>query len=140
MVLYLFVAAYVGGADEPIRAPGSGSLRWLSGLFAVVLFAELSIAMLGTSLTALSAEGAGWFAGYGTPREIGRLLLTDFLLAFEVASMLLLGAAVLARRRSGLEDPRELSVTDLFRDRQIKGTQTEHDRGTMLEAGGEPRR
>ena len=144
MVLYLFVVAYIGGADEPIRAPGSGSLRWLSGLFAVVLFAELSIAMLGTSLTALGAEGAGWFAGYGTPREIGRLLLTDFLLAFEVASMLLLvaavGAVVLARRRSGLEDPRELSVTDLFRDRQIKGTQTEHDRGTMLEAGGEPRR
>jgi len=144
MVLYLFVVAYVGGADDPIRPAGSPGLRRVSAVFAIALFAELTIAMLGTGLTALSEEGTGWFDGYGTPKEIGRLLLTDFLLAFEVASLLLLvaavGAVVLARRRSGLEDPRELSVTDLFRERQIKGTQTEHERGTMLEAGGEPHR
>ena len=100
--------------------------------------------MLGSGLAALSEEGAGWFDAYGTPAQIGRLLLTDFLLAFEVASILLLvaavGAVVLARRRSGLEDPRELSVADLFKDRELKGTQTEADRGTMLEAGGEPHR
>jgi NADH:ubiquinone oxidoreductase subunit 6 (subunit J) len=144
MVLYLFVVAYVGGADDPIRPAGSPGLRWVSGVFAIALFAELAIAILGTGLTALSEEGTGWFEGFGTPKEIGRLLLTDFLLAFEVASMLLLvaavGAVVLARRRSGLEDPRELSVADLFRDRQITGTQTDAEAGTMLEAGGEPRR
>jgi NADH-quinone oxidoreductase subunit J len=144
MVLYLFVVAYVGGADDPIRPAGSPGLRRLSGLFALVLFVELSIAVLGSGLSALSEEGAGWFEAYGTPAEIGRLLLTDFLLAFEIASILLLvaavGAVVLARRRSGLEDPRELSVADLFRDREIKGTQTDAERGTMLEAGGEPRR
>jgi NADH:ubiquinone oxidoreductase subunit 6 (subunit J) len=144
MVLYLFVVAYVGGADDPIRPAGSPNLRWLSALFAIVLFAELSIAVLGTGLTAFGEEGAGWSPAYGTPARIGELLLTDFLLAFEVASILLLvaavGAVVLARRRSGLEDPRELSVADLFREKQITGTQTEHDRGTMLEAGGEPHR
>ncbi len=144
MVLYLFVVAYVGGADDPIRPAGSPGLRRVSGLFALVLFAELAIAVLGTGLTALGEEGAGFFAGYGTPKEIGRLLLTDFLLAFEAASLLLLvaavGAVVLARRRSGLEDPRELSVADLFREKQITGTQTDAERGTMLEAGGEPQR
>jgi NADH-quinone oxidoreductase subunit J len=144
MVLYLFVVAYVGGADDPIRPAGSPGLRRVSGLFALALFAELAIAVLGTGLTALGEEGAGFFAGYGTPKEIGRLLLTDFLLAFEAASLLLLvaavGAVVLARRRSGLEDPRELSVADLFREKQISGTQTEAERGTMLEAGGEPQR
>jgi NADH:ubiquinone oxidoreductase subunit 6 (subunit J) len=144
MVLYLFVVAYVGGADDPIKPAGSPGLRWVSGLFALALFAELAIAVLGTGLTALSGEGTGWFEGYGTPAEIGRLLLTDFLLAFEAASLLLLvaavGAVVLARRRSGLEDPRELSVADLFREQQIKGTQTDAERGTMLEAGGEPHR
>src|SRR5918993_2017473 len=133
MVLYLFVVAYVGGADDPIRPAGSPGLRRVSGLFALALFAELAIAVLGTGLTALGEEGTGWFEGYGTPAQIGELLLTDFLLAFEAASLLLLvaavGAVVLARRRSGLEDPRELAVTDLFRERQIKGTQTEHDRG-----------
>jgi NADH-quinone oxidoreductase subunit J len=144
MVLYLFVVAYVGGADDPIRPAGSPGLRRVSALFALVLFAELSIAILGTGLSVLGEEGTGWFEGYGTPAAIGELLLTDFLLAFEVASILLLvaavGAVVLARRRSGLEDPRELSVADLFRDEQIKGTQTDAERGTMLEAGGPPQR
>ena len=144
MVLYLFVVAYVGGADDPIKPAGSPGLRRVSALFALALFAELAIAVLGTGLTALGEEGTGWFEGFGTPAQIGELLLTDFLLAFEAASLLLLvaavGAVVLARRRSGLEDPRELSVADLFREQQIKGTQTDAERGTMLEAGGEPHR
>ena len=29
MVLYLFVVAYVGGRDDPLRAAGSPSLRWV---------------------------------------------------------------------------------------------------------------
>jgi NADH-quinone oxidoreductase subunit J len=144
MVLYLFVVAYVGGGDDPLRPAGRRSLRWASALFAGALFIELTIALLGTSLDILGDEGTGWFPAYGTPAEIGRLLLTDFLLAFEVASILLLiaavGAVVLARRRSGLEDARELSVTDLFRDPQIKGTDSDAERGTMLEAGGPPQR
>jgi len=50
------------------------------------------------------------------------------------------GAVILARRRTGLEDPREISVTDLLRSPQTKGTLTEAERGTMLEAGGPPQR
>jgi NADH:ubiquinone oxidoreductase subunit 6 (subunit J) len=144
MVLYLFVVAYVGGRGDPLRAAGSPSLRWVSMLFALALFAELSIAIFGTGLTVLGEEGSGWFAGFGTPAEIGRLLLTDFLLAFEAASILLLvaavGAVILARRRTGLEDVREISVADLLRSPQEKGTLTDAERGTMLEAGGPPRR
>ena len=100
MVLYLFVVAYVGGSDDPLRAAGSPSLRWASALFAGALFVELSIAVLGTGLTALGEEGAGFSPAFGTPAELGRLLLTDFLLAFEVASMLLLD------RRGRRRDPR----------------------------------
>ena len=144
MVLYLFVVAYVGGGEDPIRPAGRPGLRWASALFAGALFVELAIAVLGTGLTAFGEEGSGWFAGFGTPREIGRLLLTDFLLAFEVASILLLvaavGAVILARRRTGLEDPREISVADLLRSPQEKGTLGEAERGTMLEAGGPPQR
>src|SRR5829696_9913430 len=94
MVLYLFVVAYVGGGADPIRSAGSPSLRWASALFAGALFVELSIAVLGTGLSVLGDEGSGFFEGFGTPAEIGKLLLTDFLLAFEVASVLLLVAAV----------------------------------------------
>ncbi len=142
MVLYLFVVAYIGGGEDPIRAAGSPSLRWVSLLFALALFAELCIAVLGTGLTAFGEEGAGYFRGFGTPEEIGRLLLTDFLLAFEAASILLLvaavGAVILARRRTGLEDPREISVGDLMRtgSRDVSGGEA----GTMIEAGGPPQR
>ena len=144
MVLYLFVVAYVGGADQPLRAAASPSLRWASLLFAGVLFVELCIAFLGTGLTILGEEGAGFTAVFGTAEEMGRLFLTDFLLAFEAASLLLLiaavGAVILARRRTGLEDPREISVSDLMRDPQDKGTLGDAERGTLLEAGGPPHR
>jgi NADH-quinone oxidoreductase subunit J len=144
MVLYVFVVAYVGGQDQPIRAAGRPGLRWASVLFAGVLLVELCIAFLGTGLTILGEEGAGFFRGFGTAEEIGRLFLTDFLIAFEAASLLLLiaavGAVVLARRRTGLEDPREISVGDLMRDPQTKGTLGDAERGTLLEAGGPPHR
>jgi len=143
MVLYLFVVAYVGGGEDPIRAAGSPGLRWASALFAGALFVELSIAVLGTGLTAFGEEGSGWFAGYGTPGEIGRLLLTDFLLAFEAASILLLiaavGAVILARRRTGLDETREISVGDLLR-RGSRDEMTGGEAGTMIEAGGPPQR
>jgi NADH:ubiquinone oxidoreductase subunit 6 (subunit J) len=139
MVLYLFVVAYVGGGADPISRAGSPSLRWASLLFAGALFVELSIAVLGTGLSALGGEGAPYVAGFGTPEEIGQLLLTDFLLAFEVASILLLvaavGAVVLARRRTGLEDPREISVGDLMREGS-RDQLTGGDAGTMVEVEG----
>jgi NADH-quinone oxidoreductase subunit J len=146
MVLYLFVVAYVGGAEEPmLRGPGRPGLRWASLLFAGALFVELAIATLGSGLDMLGKKGAGFFPGFGSPEQMGRLFLTDFLLAFELASMLLLvaavGAVVLARRRVGLEDPREISVADLMRmGPDDKGTIGPGDSGTLLEAGGPERR
>jgi NADH-quinone oxidoreductase subunit J len=143
MVLYLFVVAYVGGGADPISTAGRPSLRWASALFAGALFVELSIAILGSGLSVLGEEGTGWFEGYGTPSEIGRLLLTDFLLAFEVASILLLvaavGAVILARRRTGLEDPREISVGDLMRTGS-RDQLTGGEAGTMIEVEGPPGR
>jgi NADH:ubiquinone oxidoreductase subunit 6 (subunit J) len=143
MVLYLFVVAYISGGADPVARSGSPRLRWASLLFAFALFIELSIAVLGSGLTALGEEGSGFYGGFGTPAEIGRLLLTDFLLAFEIASMLLLvaavGAVILARRRTGLEDPREISVGDLMRSGNRAGLPGRRD-GSMLEAEGSPQR
>ncbi len=105
MVLYVFVVAYVGGADEPLR-PEGGAIGAIGPLFAVALLVELAIAVVGSSLELLDTAGSGG-QGFGSPADIGRLLLTDFLVAFEAASFLLLvaavGAVVLARRRRGLE-------------------------------------
>jgi NADH:ubiquinone oxidoreductase subunit 6 (subunit J) len=103
MVLYVFVAAYVGGVDEPMWEPIPGQ-RLLAPLLGAALFIELSIAVIGTGLKSLDSEGPTIPAGFGTPAQIGQTLLERFLIAFEAASLLLLlaavGAVVLAARRA----------------------------------------
>jgi NADH:ubiquinone oxidoreductase subunit 6 (subunit J) len=107
MVLYLFVVAYIGGADEPLR-PESGGVALFGPLFAAAIAVELCIAFISSGLQALDSRGADLEPAFGTPGQIGELLLTRFLLPFEAASFLLLvaavGAVVLARRRRGLEE------------------------------------
>ncbi len=142
MVLYVFVVAYIGGDSgslgERLRGPGpvGSGLRLGGAIVAGALLVELLIALLGSGLEAISGHGAGYAAGpraFGTPAYVGKLLLTRFLLAFEVASFLLLiaavGAVVLARRRRGLGDDEEdlLTPLDLLRP---QGT------GTMAEGVG----
>jgi NADH-quinone oxidoreductase subunit J len=136
MVLYVFVAAYVGDQDQELApSPGPG-LRVTSAIFAGALFIELAIAVLGTGLSALGDEGAGFFPGFGSPAEIGKLFLTDYLLAFEVASYLLLvaavGAVILARRREGLEPAGTISVGDLFKTDSPPAVEGQ-EKGAMLE-------
>ncbi len=130
MVLYVFVVAYVGGGDEV--AAGS-SLRILGPLFAIALAVELFIAMLGTALSGIHGKGAPYTLGFGDPEHIGRLFLTDYLFAFEVASLLLLvaavGAVVLARRRRGLEESGS-DLATLFSQPRPAFT------GTLAEAAG----
>ncbi|HXP38508.1 MAG TPA: NADH-quinone oxidoreductase subunit J [Solirubrobacteraceae bacterium] len=143
MVLYVFVVAYVGDQSESLgdrlRNPGAvgSQLRLGGAIVAGALLVELLIALLGTGLEAINGKGAGYSPGpetFGTPAYIGKLLLTRFLLAFEVASFLLLiaavGGVVLARRRQGLEEDDEqdvLTPMNLLRPRST---------GTMAEGVG----
>ena len=107
MVLYLFVVAYIGGSDEPL-VPESGAVARLGPLFAAAIGIELCIAFIASGLKALDSQGADIPPNFGSPGGVGELMLTDFLVAFEAASYLLLvaavGAVVLARRRRGLEE------------------------------------
>jgi NADH-quinone oxidoreductase subunit J len=136
MVLYVFVVSYVGGADEPIT--GGPGLRVAAPLFAVALFVELCIATLGSGLKAINSQGAPYQTGFGTPEEIGRLLLTDFLLPFEVASYLLLvaavGGVVLARRRRGLDGVPEVMSPGVSAGQVAARPET----GTLAEVAGGP--
>lgn len=108
MVLYVFVVAYVGGEAKDVRPAGSRPLQALTILVVALLLVELLIATLGSGIAAVSTEGPVSPAEFGSPASLGELLLTDFLLAFEVASFLLLiaavGGVVLARRRGGVDD------------------------------------
>jgi len=139
MVLYVFVVAYVGGQDRPLSPRHGPGMRLVALLFAGALLVEFAIAVIGSGLNVLGEDGRGWFEGFGSPAQMGELFLTKFLLAFEVASLLLLvaavGAVILARRRSGLDDPRELSVADLMRSDE-SGTLSDAERGSLQEAAG----
>jgi len=136
MVLYVFVVAYVGGQDEPLGPrPGRG-LRPVAAVCGAALFVELCIATLGSGLQAIDSDGAALAPGFGSPAQIGELLLTRFLLPFEIASFLLLiaavGAVVLARRRGGIsaaEDQARFSAMDMLRPAYT---------GTMAEGVGGP--
>ena len=148
MVLYVFVVAYVGGEGDRSEigqlgerlggaGPVASGLRLGGALLGGALLVELLIALLGTGLEAIGKKGAPYSPGphaFGTPAYVGELLLTRFLVVFEVASFLLLiaavGAVVLARRRRGLggQDERDvLTPLDLLRPR---------DTGTMAEGVG----
>lgn len=137
MVLYVFVAAYVGEEGETWTS-GSRLQRAIAFLLAGALAAELLIALLGTGLRGLADadELPTLEAGFGSAASIGELLLTRYLLAFEAASILLLAAAVgavlLARRREdGIpEGPRVISVVDLVPSAGT-GSMTEGMRGTL---------
>jgi NADH-quinone oxidoreductase subunit J len=135
MVLYLFVVAYVGGGDEG-ELSGGTSLRILGPIFAIGLAVELCIAMLGSALKGVSGKGAPYVLGFGTPRHIGTLFLTKYLFPFEVASLLLMvaavGAIVLARRRRGLEEGEEEGQPLAGLARRKRPAYT----GTMAEAAG----
>jgi NADH-quinone oxidoreductase subunit J len=131
MVLYVFVVAYIGGADEPLHRPG-GALKVLGPLFGLAVTVELCIALLGTALKGISSKGAPYVPGFGSPEHIGKLFLTTYLFPFEVASLLLLvaaiGAVVLARRRRGL-DPDEEADPRFHPARPV-------NTGTMSETAG----
>src|SRR4051794_7157745 len=96
MVLYVFVVAYVGsGESESAWEPIPGQ-RLLAPLLGLALFVELSVAVLGSALSALDHDGPDVASGFGDPAAIGHALLEDFLLPFEASSILLLLAAVAA--------------------------------------------
>ena len=93
MVMFLFVIAYLGGRAD---APWAGGPRWMQ-LGAVIagaaLLVEVLVALLLKAGGRLSDE-AEIARSFGSPADIGRLFLTDHLLAFEITSIVLLVSAV----------------------------------------------
>ncbi|MHB8643930.1 MAG: NADH-quinone oxidoreductase subunit J family protein [Gaiellaceae bacterium] len=93
MVMFLFVIAYLGGEAD---APFAGGPSWQAIgaiLAAAAILVEVIVAIGITAGGRLShEEHVG--AAFGGPAQIGRLFLTDHLLAFEVTSIVLLAAAV----------------------------------------------
>jgi NADH-quinone oxidoreductase subunit J len=93
MVMFLFVTAYLGGRAD---APWAGGPTWQSigaVLAAGAILVEV-IVVIGLKAGGRLSHQAHIDGSFGSPRQIGRLFLTDHLLAFEITSVVLLVAAV----------------------------------------------
>jgi NADH-quinone oxidoreductase subunit J len=93
MVMFLFVIAYLGGRAD---APWHGGPSWQAvGAVAAsgALFVEV-VVVIGLKTSGRLSHEADIDSSFGRPYEIGRLFLTDHLLAFEITSIVLLIAAV----------------------------------------------
>jgi NADH-quinone oxidoreductase subunit J len=99
MVLFVFVIMLLNAGEEEPEGPGSRVAR-IVGYPAVIAIASVVIYMLTRGSMPGSQVRIGQFVG--STQDIGRLLFRDFLLPFEVTSVLILiaimGAVVLGRR------------------------------------------
>jgi len=93
MVMFLFVIAYV---DPRMESPWAGGPGWQAigaALAAAALLVEI-IVVIGLKAGGRLAHPRDIDGTFGSPSYIGRLFLTDHLLAFEVTSIVLLIAAI----------------------------------------------
>ena len=93
MVMFLFVIAYIGPRQE---SPWAGGPSWQAVgavLAAGALLVEI-IVVVGLKASGRLAHSEHIGAAFGSPASVGRLFLTDHLLAFEITSVVLLIAAV----------------------------------------------
>ena len=93
MVMFLFVIAYLGRrADLPWR--GGPSWQALGATAAAGALLVEIVVVIGQKASDRLSDEADISRAFGGPEEIGRLFLTDHLLAFEITSIVLLAAAV----------------------------------------------
>jgi NADH:ubiquinone oxidoreductase subunit 6 (subunit J) len=93
MVMFLFVTAYLGGRADAPWAGGPGWQQVGAVLAAGAILVEV-IVVIGLKAGGRLSHEQHVGRAFGSPQQIGRLFLTDHLLAFEITSVVLLVAAV----------------------------------------------
>jgi NADH-quinone oxidoreductase subunit J len=93
MVMFLFVIAYLGGRAD---APWAGGPTWqqVGAVGAAAALLVEIVVVIGLKAGGRLSHQAHVHRSFGSPADVGRLFLTDHLLAFEVTSIVLLIAAV----------------------------------------------
>src|SRR6185295_7842273 len=111
MVLFLFVVMLLNAPQEdgaewdrshPLRQPGLGRF---GAMLAALLVIQLAWALMRASDIGDAVASRGDALTVSSVREVGRVLFTDYMFAFEATSILILvamvGAVVLARQERG---------------------------------------
>ena len=109
MVLFLFVVMLLNTPSEDVASPyGPAYVTLTTGprrafaLLSIILLVELAVAMT-QWVSASPPAGPGAAAHVSSVRQIGIAIFTDYSLAFEATSVLILvamvGAVVLAKKR-----------------------------------------
>ena len=93
VVMFLFVIAYLGGRADVAWAGGPTWQIVAAVTASAALLVEVVVVIALVAGDRLS-DSADIQSGFGGPQQIGRLFLTDHLLAFEITSIVLLVAAV----------------------------------------------
>jgi NADH-quinone oxidoreductase subunit J len=114
MVLFLFVVMMLDINLARLRA-GFWSHLWLGGVVGGFLVAEMCLILWGSYAGPGDVpQPAPLPSGYSNTRELGRLVYTEYVYAFEIAAVILLVAIVAAialtlrqRKRTKYRDPAE---------------------------------
>jgi NADH-quinone oxidoreductase subunit J len=93
MVMFLFVIAYIGRRMESAWA-GGPSWQAVGGVLAAGALLVEIVVVIGLKAGGQLAHSRDVNESFGGPAYIGRLFLTDHLLAFEITSIVLLVAAI----------------------------------------------
>ncbi len=100
MVLFIFVIMLLNAGGEP-KTPGKSRLARALGIPLMAALLGLLSYLVQRALPRSVGVSFGAFTG-GTPADIGRAIFTEYMLPFEVTSVLILiailGAVVLARK------------------------------------------
>ncbi|MGA7874628.1 MAG: NADH-quinone oxidoreductase subunit J [Desulfoferrobacter sp.] len=101
MVLFLFVIMLLNIEEKEGRLAGTALLLQLIAVVVVGLVFVLMVSVVKLSSPVLPFGEA--VAQFGTTKAVGKMLFTEYLLPFEIASVLLLaaivGAVILAKRK-----------------------------------------
>jgi len=102
MVLFLFVIMFLNLRKDEFGVEKRKAQRFFGILFAVLLLVELGV-VIKIGLSKIPSKDISLDPDFGGVQSIGKALFTDYLLPFELTSVLLLvamvGAIVLAKKK-----------------------------------------
>jgi NADH-quinone oxidoreductase subunit J len=124
MVLFLFVVMMLDINLERLRV---GFWKWFpfAAVLAVVLLAEMVFVLGSSETSATGANAVKHAANYSNTKELGRLIYTEYMYAFELAAVLLLVAMVAAialtlRHRQGTKSQNQSQQIQVKRKERIR--------------------